>query len=133
MDYEELLARGKEKSSKAGEDERFEMPEPEVLEEGNKTILKNFSKVADTLRRPGEHLLKFLRKELGVPGERDDSRAVFQGNFSERQIMEKIEEYVEEFVLCPACRKADTELVEEERILKIKCEACGTKQAVRKI
>lgn len=131
--YQELLDRAKEKSSGAGEGSRFEPPEPEILEQGNKTILKNFSKIADKLRRSEEHLLKFLRKELGVPGELDGSRAVFQGTFTERQVKEKIDQYVDEFVLCPACGKSDTKLIKEESISKIKCEACGTKQAVRKI
>jgi translation initiation factor 2 subunit 2 len=133
MDYEKLLERAKEKSSKSGKGSRFEPPEPEVMKEGNKTILKNLSQIGDKLRRSKEHLMKFFRKELAVPGEIDGSRAIFQGTFSQRQIEDKLDQYIEEFVLCPACDKADTELVKEERITKIKCEACGTKQAVRKI
>lgn len=133
MEYEKLLDRAKEKSSSSTESSRFELPEPEVMQEGKKTIVKNFSKMTDALRRPEGHLLKFLSKELATPGEVDGSRAVFQGNFSERQVSEKVEEYMDGFVLCPACGKVDTELVEEERITKIKCEACGTRQAAKKL
>lgn len=133
MSYEELLDRAKEKSSEAGDESRFEPPEPEVMKEGNKTIIKNFSKIADKLRRSEDHIMKFLRKELGVPGELDGNRAVFQGKFQESKVARKLDSYIEEFVLCPACEKADTELIEEDRIKKISCEACGTKQAVRQL
>lgn len=131
MNYEELLDRASEKSSSSTDSERFEPPEPEVTKQGNETTIKNFSSITDTLRRPEEHLLKFLSKELAAPGDIDGSRAVFQGQFSERQVEEKMDKYMDEFVLCPACNKVDTKLVEEERITKIKCEACGTKQAVK--
>ncbi|MFB6217134.1 MAG: translation initiation factor IF-2 subunit beta [Candidatus Aenigmatarchaeota archaeon] len=133
MNYEELLGRASDKSSSSQDSERFEPPEPEVTQEGNKTIIKNFSEVVDTLRRPKDHFLKFLSKELAAPGDLDGSRAVFQGKFSKRQVEEKLDSYMDEFVLCPACNKVDTELVEEERITKIKCEACGTKQAVKEL
>lgn len=133
MDYESLLGRAKEKSSRSKDESRFQIPDPEIRKEGNKTIVENFSKITDKIRRKQGHVMKFLRRQLGVPGEVEGSRAVFNGAFTEKQVRNKINEYVDEFVLCPACQKADTELVKEERITKIKCEACGTKQAVRKI
>ncbi|MFP4232788.1 MAG: translation initiation factor IF-2 subunit beta [Candidatus Aenigmatarchaeota archaeon] len=131
MDYDELYDRAEEKISETVDEERFEVPEPETMQEGEKTIIKNFSKIADKLRRPEEHMMNFLRRELGVPGSVDGSRAVFQGRITERKVSEKVNQYVDEFVICPACDKVDTKLVEEERIKKIKCEACGAKQAVR--
>ncbi|MFP4115770.1 MAG: translation initiation factor IF-2 subunit beta [Candidatus Aenigmatarchaeota archaeon] len=133
MNYDDLFERSKEKISESVDKSRFEIPQPKTMDQGEKTILKNFSKIADRFRRSEDHLLKFLRKELGVPGEVEDSRAVFQGNITERKIEEKLRQYVDGFVLCPACGKADTELVEEERIRKIKCEACGAKQAVKQL
>lgn len=131
MDYDKLYGRAEERISESANESRFKVPDPEIMQEGEKTILKNFGKIAGKLRRKEEHVMNFLRRELGVPGRVDGSRAVFQGNITERKVSEKINQYAEEFVLCPACGKADTELVEEDRIKKIKCEACGTKQAVR--
>ncbi|MFP4045559.1 MAG: translation initiation factor IF-2 subunit beta [Candidatus Aenigmatarchaeota archaeon] len=133
MEYDELLKRAKEKSSGKAESSRFEVPEPELMHEGNKTIIKNFSKIADAIRRPEDHIVKFFSRELAVPGEAEDRRAVFNGRFSEKQVNEKLEKYMEEFVFCPACDKVDTKLIQEQRIYKIKCEACGTKQAVRQL
>ncbi len=131
MDYDELYGRAEEKISESVDGDRFEIPDPETMQEGEKTIIKNFSKISGKLRRSEKHMMNFLRRELGVPGELDDSRAVFQGRLTDRKISEKIDQYVESFVLCPACSKADTKLVEEDKIKKMKCEACGTKQAVK--
>ncbi len=131
MDYDELYDRAKEKISESVDQDRFEVPDPDIMNEGEKTIVKNFSKITDKLRRSPDHIMNFLRRELGVPGKADGSRAIFQGRITERKVSEKFSQYIDEFVICPACDKADTELVEEDRIKKIKCEACGTKQAVR--
>ncbi len=131
MDYDELYKRAEERISESADESRFKVPDPDTMKQGEKTIVKNFSKILDSLRRPSEHLMDFLRRELGVPGKVDGSRAVFQGNITERKLSRKINQYVDEFVVCPACGKADTELVEEDKIKKIKCEACGAKQAVR--
>ena len=131
MDYDKLYKRAEERISESVDESRFKVPDPDTMKQGEKTVVKNFSKILDSLRRPSEHLMDFLRRELGVPGKVDGSRAVFQGNITERKLSRKINQYVDEFVVCPACGKADTELVEEDKIKKIKCEACGAKQAVR--
>jgi len=34
-------------------------------------------------------------------------------------------------VLCPECKKPDTQLKKEDRITTIKCSACGAKHPVR--
>ena len=43
----------------------------------------------------------------------------------------KIQQYAEEFVICPTCKKPDTILKKEERITTIKCMACGAKHPVK--
>lgn len=133
MDYDEMLGRGMEMSSETVDDKRFEIPEVDIITQGNKTILKNFSKISDKLRRDRDHMMKFLTKELAVSGDQKKMRAVFHGKFTETQIEDKLKKYVESFVFCPACGKSDTELVKEQRVTKIKCEACGTKQVIEKL
>jgi len=43
----------------------------------------------------------------------------------------KIADYANEFVICPECKKPDTELVKENRLTFLKCLACGAKKSVR--
>jgi translation initiation factor 2 subunit 2 len=47
------------------------------------------------------------------------------------KINEKIEAYAKEFVICSECKKPDTELTKENRLMFIKCLACGAKKTVR--
>lgn len=131
MGYNDLLERAQEKADKENlEEARFKLPEMDIMKEGNKTIVKNFSGIASDLRRDVDHLLKFMQKELAVPGQVINGRLILERDLNEERIKDKLEEYVNTYVLCPACNKPDTQLVEEDRILKIKCEACGIKQAV---
>jgi|SRR3989344_6099529 len=131
MNYEELLDRaGKNMPEKTGDSARFETPKARGHIEGNKTIISNFKQIADTLERPIEHLLKCVLKELATPGELRKDAAIIGTRLSASRINEKIEKYVNDFVLCPACKKPDTQLVKENKILFIKCSACGAKQSV---
>ncbi len=132
--YEELLARAMEKVPKsAGTGERFEMPVAETGLEGNKTIFKNFSVVAEKLRREPKHLLKFLSKELASPGAIDGARAIFDTKLQAAAVQKKLEAYVKEFIICKSCGRPDTKLVTENRIAMAKCEACGARNSVREI
>ncbi|RLG22754.1 translation initiation factor IF-2 subunit beta [Methanosarcinales archaeon] len=133
MSYEEYLERALERLPDIRrEDERFVIPKPVVSIEGKTTILENFSSIADTLNRSEEHLMKYLLRELGTAGKIEGGRAIFQGKFQAEDIDEQINSYVEEYVLCSECGKPDTQLVKSDRILMLKCEACGAHRPVKK-
>ncbi len=133
--YEELLERALEQLSKKEtvRKERFEIPKVSVMREGAKTTIKNFSQIAKALNRSEEHLYKFLVKSLGTAGFIDSGRLVLQGKFSEDDIQREINDYVKMYVLCKECGAPDTEFVREERVLMLRCLACGAKHPVRNI
>ncbi len=132
MDYEALLKKGmKELPEVVVEKVRFEVPKVRGHIEGNKTVISNINQVADILRRPKEHILKFLQKELATPGEFKGSLLVFGTKISASRINEKLEEYVNAYVFCQECGKPDTKLMKEGGFLFIKCQACGAKRAVK--
>ncbi len=134
LEYKELLKRGMLKVPKRIESKtRFEIPEAQVLREGSKTIINNFYVLASTLRRDPQHLLKFLLKELATSCESDKQRITVIGNFSSDLINKKIKIYVKNYVLCPECEKPDTKIIKQDRIVFLKCEACGAKHPVGKI
>ncbi|MCD6368122.1 MAG: translation initiation factor IF-2 subunit beta [Candidatus Aenigmarchaeota archaeon] len=134
MDYKELLKRAEDKISKELSSEgRFKVPKADVLIMGNNTIIKNFVDISSYLNRDKKHLLKFLTKELAAPGEFEGGRVRFIGRFDKKKIDEKIDLYVKEFVICPVCGKPDTKLIKEDDLVKLKCEACGSKKVVKRI
>ncbi|WP_406671032.1 translation initiation factor IF-2 subunit beta [Methanolobus sp. ZRKC4] len=132
-DYEALLDRAiANLPDKETTDARFVIPEPKIMVEGKTTILDNLSNIADVLNRDPDHLMKFLTREMGTAGKIDGSRAIFQGRFSKDQIKSNIEAYVEEFVMCSECSRPDTQLTKMDRVLVLKCAACGAHRPVKK-
>lgn len=130
--YDELLnnAYGKVKQVKTNEG-RFEVPKIEGLFEGKKTILTNFFQIATHIRRDPEHFQKFLLKELATSGQREGERLILNNKIPSKKISQKIEQYIEEFVICRECKKPDTELIKEDRLTFLKCMACGAKHPIR--
>jgi len=132
--YDELLKRAVSKLPKdVLEKKRFEVPKVTGMVEGNKTIVTNFIQIADFISRPTEHLLKFFANELGTSNMIENKRVVFIGKFSSSLLNTKLNKYIEEFVICPECKKPDTKLIKEDRVTFLKCSACGARRAVRSI
>ncbi len=131
--YEELLERALAElpKKKVVRSERFEIPRVRVQREGSRTIIKNFSQIAKTLNRSEEHLSKYLVKSLGTAGFLEAGRLVLQGKFTEDDVQKEIDDYVRRFVICRECGAPDTEFIREERVLMIRCLACGAKYPAR--
>jgi len=132
-DYEKLLEGIYQKLPEKGEGgERFEPPKFEYFIEGNKTIIKNFKNVCDKLRRDPKLLLKFLTKELAVPGEIQGDRAVLQRRLLAEILDKKLSEFIEKFVICKECKRPDTNLQEVGRgIVIMLCESCGARRTIK--
>lgn len=134
MDYDKLLDSAFEalpEDTSTGE--RFEVPKVRGHIQGNKTVVTNFHQIAQHIRRPIEHMMKFITKELATPGELAKNAVVLGTKIPASRINEKLEKYVEEFVICKECGKPDTKLIKEDKFLFKKCLACGSKQSVRLI
>ena len=130
--YESLLSQAYEKVKQVkGAEERFEIPKIEGHIEGKKTILTNFLQIVSYLRRPVEHLQKFLLKELATQGQLEGERLILNNKIPSAKINQKIEEYTNEFVLCRECKKPDTEIIKEDRLSFLRCLACGAKHSIR--
>jgi translation initiation factor 2 subunit 2 len=132
MEYKELLKRGvSQLPESVFEKQRFEIPKVLGHLQGNRTIISNFRQIASALRRPVDHLLKYLLKELATPGELTQSGLIIGSKVPASRINEKIRQYAEEFVLCMDCGKPDTQIMTEEGISHLKCLACGAKRLVK--
>ncbi len=131
-DYDKLLGRAQEDlPEEISSHERFTVPDVDALIEGNTTIVKNFEDIADKINREPQKLLKFLLRELGTAGEMEENRVVFKGKINPNEIEEKLEDYIEKYVLCSECGRPDTHLVKEDRVTLIKCDACGAHRPIK--
>ena len=65
--YDELLSRarsGADKEAKKSGALRLELPEPDVIWVGNKTIFRNYAEFPKLIRRDSARVLMYLAKEL---------------------------------------------------------------------
>ena len=130
--YESLLKRAQgllpEKSKVT---ERLEVPKVLGHIQGNKTVISNFNNIAGVIRRPQEHFLKYMLKELATSGEVTKTALILGTKVPASRINDKIQRYLKDFVICPECKRPDTKLEKEDNVTFIKCSACGAKHAVK--
>lgn len=132
MDYEKLLKKARsELPKKILSKERFDIPKVVGHIQGNRTMVNNFIKIANALHREPSHLLKYLQRELASPAQIDGQRLILGRKISSNLINDKIEQYVNEFVLCNECKKPDTKLMRQDKVLFKKCMACGAKHTIK--
>jgi translation initiation factor 2 subunit 2 len=131
MDYDEQLDRAlSETPDIEGDGDRFDVPDPEVREEGNVTVYENFQATVDRLGRDPDHVLKFLQDDLGTSGHIDESgRARLTGAFDTRRVRTALSAYTDEYVRCSECGLPDTRLEAEQGVTILRCEACGARSA----
>lgn len=131
MDYEDMLDRGIEETPDIeGSAQRFDVPTPEVRQEGHASVFENFQNVCNDLGRSESHLLKFLQDELGTSAQIDESgRARLTGEFSDDRIHDALDAYSDRYVLCSECGLPDTNIVREQGAEVLQCDACGARSA----
>jgi len=111
---------------------RWSCPEPKVMLEGKTTILENFADILSSIRRDEDHFMKYLLSELGTAGKIDGTRVIFNGKFESSLFESFVNSYVQDYVICSECGKPDTRLVKDDRVLILRCDACGSHRPVRK-
>lgn len=133
FDYESLLERAHETMPDDAEskDERWTLPDPDVMYEGRTTVWKNYQEIVDAVRREPDHLLGHILRVLGSAGSREGRRVIFKSVIPTEKLKDKIEEYVNTFVICGECGKPDTHLIKEGRTQVVECMACGAKRPVK--
>ena len=131
--YEVLLKRIYSKRSKnsAETDSRFELPPVDVMWEGQRTYLRNFSDFPKIMRRDSAKLLQYLSKEFAVPAERIGDSAMFIGRRDPDDFTRLLKINVNDYIMCPTCKSPDKRSEKEKRISFLICEACGAKSTIK--
>ncbi len=132
--YDELLSRAREglvQEAKKSGALRLELPEPDVIWVGNKTIFRNYSEFPKLLRREPGRVLMYLAKELATAASMDGERAIFIGRKDRESFSQLLQRYMKDGVLCPVCGSPDTRLDKEKRMWFMVCEACGARSVAK--
>ena len=133
IEYEKLLKRIQDNLSEDKKESktRFELPPVDVMWEGQRTFLRNFSEYPKILRREPDKILQFLSKEFAVPAERVGEKAIFVGKRDPDDFTRLFRIYLKDYVECPTCKSPDTRIEREKRIPFLICEACGAKSSMK--
>src|SRR3989304_3869073 len=133
-DYSELLKRARaqvpEVTLKRG---RLELPRLSVSMVGKRTTIANIKEVAAILAREPQHILKFLTREMATAATYHDGRAIFQGKFPRDTFERLLQRYMDAFVICPVCKRPDTDVVKEKRLSFLVCNACGARSSIKQL
>lgn len=132
--YDELLKRARSQMPEVSlKRERLELPRLLITTVGMRTVISNFKEVADVLDRNPQHILKFLTREMATAATFHDSRAIFQGKFRRDSFERLLQRYMDNFVVCPVCKRPDTKIVKEKRLAFLVCNACGARSSVKQL
>ncbi len=132
FEYESLLDRATHKiPTDISERARWSLPEPDIMIEGNQTIIRNFSELIAKMDRDANHVYQYLLGELGTSGTKEANRVMFKGRIPPKRIRSRIVNYVKAYILCNQCNAPDTHFVKEDRTTLLKCQACGATRPIR--
>src|SRR5574340_1643278 len=94
--YDELLTRARgnlvQEAKKSGA-LRLELPGPDVIWVGNKTIFRNYAEFPKLLRRDSSRVLMYLAKELATAASLDGERAIFIGRKDKDSFSQLLQRY----------------------------------------
>ena len=108
--------------------DRLQVPDPAVRQEGSVTVVENFQAIVDALDRREDHVMRFLQEDAGTSGHIDESgRARLKGEFKAGRIEAVLDEYADAYVRCGECGLPDTRLEREQGADIVRCEACGAR------
>ena len=132
--YDDLLKRACDQMPEvSAKQERLELPRILIQTVGMRTTIANFKEIADSLNRDPQHILKFLTREMATAATFHDSRAIFQGKFQRDSFERLLQRYLENYVVCPVCKRPDTTIVKEKRLAFLVCNACGARSSIKQL
>ena len=110
---------------------RLEVPVPQVMWVGQRTIFRNFMEFPKALRREPEKILLYLNKELASAGYIAGERVIFLGRKEPSSFSALIDRYIKDYVICPVCQSPDTRTEKSKKLGFLVCEACGARSSIK--
>jgi len=134
-DYMYLLNRLYEKlPRKVKPTAEFELPQLQITYIGLHTTIKNFAQLCDRIRRTPRIVMRYLLRELAMPGTIDEHGSLtIYGRVSAQTLQTLFSRFMRNYVKCPTCGSYDTILQRQGKIWILRCLACGAETPVRPI
>lgn len=111
---------------------RYTMRKVIIEQLRNKTAINNLNDVAMDLDRDPLLILEFLKKRFGVNFIYKNNIATTTKTLSYDDIWNALREFIEFFILCPACNLPETTILVGKNI-KLTCKCCSFNGPMKKI
>jgi len=113
---------------------RYTMPVLCVKVQGRgkmiKTVILNLDRIAISLERPAEYILKFIGFECGARVDTKNDQFTVGGERKAEELAKILDIFVEKYILCSKCRNPETEMAVKKGEIVLSCRACGTQTHV---
>lgn len=109
---------------------------PPILERHNKNNnLLNAREILISLKRPSDHIINFMKKELNCVINWDSDKKnylIFMTKINDKRLMNVINKYIKLFVSCKSCGSCDSIFIEEKdlRTYRFNCNSCKTNYVI---
>ena len=142
--YDELLERvynliKNHNPELSSERANLKIPAPQINSVGKlRSAWMNFNAFVEGLNRPQEHLLNFVKGELGaemnVAGTEGDQLFI-KAKVTKNQIEQILRKYIQEYVKCPNCKSFKTIIKRDQatRLQQLFCESCKTEKTIQSV
>lgn len=107
---------------------RYKMEEVNIVQQGALFAFTNINDISKSLNRTPEHILKFLKKTMGLLiTYKNDSAQITKKDLTKNELQKVIFKYVEDNVLCEKCKNPETDIVNDKKKDYRVCKACSYK------
>jgi translation initiation factor 2 beta subunit (eIF-2beta)/eIF-5 len=100
------------------------MPAIKTSKEKKKTICENILSVADSIYRTPNEIMKYFSIVFGCATSFSSERYMLNAPLTSEQLQDKLQEYIEIFILCEQCDLPETHYVFDKKLTK-RCYSCS--------
>ena len=134
MDFESMLDNIYENLEQK-QKKKLVLPKLEISNSTTNTYWKNVKKLLQTINRGPDHFVNYMNKEIGqtnwVSSSKSDGLVII-GKVNKNKIINVIQNYMKEYVICKSCNSVNTVLEKNNVIRKYEliCNDCKCKYII---
>ena len=107
---------------------RYKMEEVNIIQQGALFAFTNINSICKSLNRDTTHMLKFLKKHMGLLiTYKNDSAQITKKDLTKNELQQAIFKYIEDNILCEKCKNPETDIAKDKKKDYIVCKACSHK------
>jgi translation initiation factor 5 len=111
---------------------RYKMRKMNVIRQRTKTVIDNFDLICQDIERDPKLLLEYFKKKFNIAILHKEGVLSMTADLKYLDIEEALREFIEYFILCQKCRLPETEIININHMITLKCRCCSTKTVIDK-